>query len=1019
MAAPESLEPGLLNGDSILVKADEVDQTGTVLLGEGSAESTSVGEGAPTDSLSLPQLRQLVSQFPKVEQTAYAFQYADAQPFPEEVEEWFQYVDQERQMLLSSKEVFEQKWNNYCKSSAAARDRASLDDYEVSWLDAPQSIRKEFLYPILKETDHPDILVRIEAAEVIFYVLAGVWGWTAGLTPQQQQDEDSHDDEDRLIYSRVQLQWMQKGAALLDECSGIPLLFRYLQRLFSDTQSPPPEQQFAADEHDERVNEYAQQREITILMSSWYLIIEIARKQLDDGVVPHLRKAIICLKPNVLVFLVDVIASLRWNEQSNIPLTKLLLLFWKTLLLIFGGDNALQQTKNILQPKKDLFSADASHPILTASPLDYHFFRQEITSKYPAYNPPPPLIPLELEHKSILPPLPNHPSRANTAANAFGGMGPADTNTNSIFHQPVHIATPAPSPPPSPIGPGGKAGKKQNYQTNQNFPLLYPPLDNTSNEIGGKGSSNLQDTLVSKRWEGSDVPASIIEAGQLFASRMRMTRAMRQLWTERELSMKDDRGWLHQPKKLPGSESSITPDEQKKDVDGEDAPPGVADGGEKQTKSNVPVEDKEDHLEETNDPETNTRLRLIEDFYHESLPNMQSLIIVLLKTTLINVQAIASANGVPSSAVEPGQQNGLPYNKSNPNLAQTYSSMLLDGQISTDELDHIRLREICHKAISGTLMNVDEIIATKNDRDELGFFHFCHLNSDHPPLSPTSPLPEDDEASSPDEAAPPPILRHRRSPQADSGSRLGDFETPDHESASADDPTPAFFTDRPAVDELGNPIAPLPASPITVFSWRNFFTSINFLRILQKITRQKAHRCLLLVQYKSSTILRKNLKVPDPMLRLYTLKLFKSQVPYCGRKWRQSNMRVITAIYLHCRPELRDDWLAGMHDSNIEGEVDEALPLEQALRALTHWWHLRRYRDVMGANDEERLGTGEEMNDEEQDYFQRELNNMGWGLVGGTADDVAFGEDAEGRNGFAGSADEGFEAGGPLQMEGW
>lgn len=178
---------------------------------------------------------------------------------------------------------------------------------------------------------------------------------------------------------------------------------------------------------------------------------------------------------------------------------------------------------------------------------------------------------------------------------------------------------------------------------------------------------------------------------------------------------------------------------------------------------------------------------------------------------------------------------------------------------------------------------------------------------------------------------------------------------------------------------------------------------------MQKITRDKAHRCLLLVQYKSSTILRKGLKIPDPHLRFYTLKLFKSQVPYCGRKWRQSNMRVITAIYLYCRPELRDDWLAG---SDIDAEVEEALPLEQALRGLTHWWHLRRYKDVMGGEE------GASLMEEERDFFVRELEAMGWGLAG---EDMLNGASEEAEMAAAGGQlPEGTEwDGGPLQMEGW
>lgn len=135
---------------------------------------------------------------------------------------------------------------------------------------------------------------------------------------------------------------------------------------------------------------------------------------------------------------------------------------------------------------------------------------------------------------------------------------------------------------------------------------------------------------------------------------------------------------------------------------------------------------------------------------------------------------------------------------------------------------------------------------------------------------------------------------------------------------------------------------------------------------MQKVCKNKAHRNLLLVQYKSSTILRKSLRIPQPELRLYTLKLFKNQVPYCGRKWRQSNMRVITAVYLHCRPELRDEWLAG---SDIDAEVDAALPLEQALRSLTHWLNTRDYPDKIALETQAILK-------EEQTFFTRELEKL-------------------------------------------
>lgn len=206
-------------------------------------------------------------------------------------------------------------------------------------------------------------------------------------------------------------------------------------------------------------------------------------------------------------------------------------------MLVFGGAKDLQRVKKATSE----LSENQDKQTITASPLDYHVFRQEITSKYPAYVPPRPAIPLEDENTSLLPPLPQHTTRNNSA----NGIIPVPPNLQnggaSILHQPVHIATPAPSPPPSP-GVGGKGGKKQNYQTNQNFPFMYPPLDATSNSAGGKGLAALDD-IINRKWEGSDIPASILEAGELFSTRVRMTRATRQLWDEREGFLKFERGW--------------------------------------------------------------------------------------------------------------------------------------------------------------------------------------------------------------------------------------------------------------------------------------------------------------------------------------------------------------------------------------------------------------------------------------------------------------------------------------------
>ena len=490
-----------------------------------------------SDSLSLAQLRQLVGGLPKVtEQPAYAFEYSDTQSFPEELEEWFQYSEFDRDMLISTQKTFDQRWITF-------RNLESRGSEDLSWLTAGHELRKAFMDELVNDLDDHDLCARVEALEAICYIVTGVWALTAGKSVDGSA-EDDHKPVDAYKSKSLQVRWIENNVALLQECSGIAALHKYFCRVFDKARTD-------SDDADSDVEDLtyaaAAEREVHLILTALYLTVEVGREQEKSGNNNTLIRDEVCkLDPNMLVLLVEVISRLRWDESANIPLTRVILLLWKLFLLCFGGSESLRRAKTDLEPFCEAERNGTPHrmPFLTASPLDYHAFRQEITSKYPAYNPPPPLLPVELENNSILPPLPYNPGKANSSSGLFAGIGPSAPGDNgSILHQSVHIATPAPSPPPSPIGPGGKTGKKQNYQTNQNFPFMYPPLDEGSNNTGGKGSSERQYALVGKKWEGSDVPTSIIEAGRLFSSHVKMTRATRQLWEERERFMKYDRGW--------------------------------------------------------------------------------------------------------------------------------------------------------------------------------------------------------------------------------------------------------------------------------------------------------------------------------------------------------------------------------------------------------------------------------------------------------------------------------------------
>ncbi|KAJ5033355.1 uncharacterized protein L3040_008473 [Drepanopeziza brunnea f. sp. 'multigermtubi'] len=901
------------------------------------------------DSLSLMQLRRIVSEFPKADPNPYAFTYTDTASFEEEVDEWFSYNDAEYTRLQKARDTFERRWNKVSATPwSGSGDRLKFVEREVNGLHAT------------------DLRRRCKSLQTILHIILGVWDESAGI----KSDEATNT---KTKATPKHLEQMKNGLSLVAEAGGISSSFQVLQNAFNMLWDDEFRETKVFGEDIDYV-----QDEIDNVTTVMYLIIEGIRN--DPIGLASAREKL--LELNVVNYFIRMTARIRWTDCNDPPQTRIFLLFWKSLLVVFGGTSEIEHVKDATSELRHV-NGDGGK-LITASPLDYHIFRQEITSKYPAYTPPPPLLPLEPDNNSILPPLPNRPSRANGS----NGIIPPPMNVNSsgasILHQPVHIATPAPSPPPSPPV-GGKAGKKQNYQTNQNFPFMYPPLDSTSSTAGGSGAAGLQGQLVGRKWEGSDIPKSILEAGDLFAKRMRMTRAMRQLWDERERYLKFERGW----------------DANDDDIEELDLDTILSQKLSLQkTKPIKPEVDYGPNCDVGEDAKK--KLDMVEQLYQDSLPYLQSLVIVTLKAVLWNVTALISQPAgqqqgqAPSFRADGDQRGNGPQG---PNRQQDPASIPLPNTVDVSELpieevEAMRSGEITAKAVSGILLillkwfkvshilkfeyltqllldsnylplvlklfahqDIEKVVDIRTDRDEMSFFAFCNAHSKNAPVESDLMGLEASEGSEDD--AVPPDIKLSREHTAGAEDKLPALAFQEGQHAAKREPLENC--------ELGYPPTEPPYSqePITDFSWRNFYSSINFLRIMQKICKDKTHRNLLLVQYKSSNIMKKLLKVPQPELRLYTLKLFKNQVPYCGRRWRQGNMRVITAVYLHCRPELRDDWLAG---SDVDAEVEEALPLEQALRALTHWHNIKRYPGQMGADTK--------LLEEEHDFFVRELERM-------------------------------------------
>ena len=192
--------------------------------------------GNATDSLSLMQLKRLVTDMPKIEPTAYAYDYAETRSFPEELQEWFQYSEQERHILLRAKHTFIQTWEQ------AHSERPEPSDKALEWTDVEAEDRTWFMQCALKALDSNLPASRIKSLECISYVALGAWGDTSGVEGGGPEVESLDENETNWVESQktkpyVQLRWIGKGAQLLFENGAVQKLVRLLNNMWKSEQS--------------------------------------------------------------------------------------------------------------------------------------------------------------------------------------------------------------------------------------------------------------------------------------------------------------------------------------------------------------------------------------------------------------------------------------------------------------------------------------------------------------------------------------------------------------------------------------------------------------------------------------------------------------------------------------------------------------------------------------------------------------------------------------------------------------
>ncbi|KAI0320873.1 hypothetical protein OF83DRAFT_1168962 [Amylostereum chailletii] len=819
----------------------------------------------------------MVNSAPKPKQSYYDFEYKDEDTVLNEIEEFYAYVEMP-QMAENMK-----AWS-----------------FQGEWIKSSYHQRKVHVELLLEGLEHKDVDIRFTNARRLLYVLQGTFAETT--SPEHQ------------------LHWIFENCKIVRAANGVSYILEALKIASSKhdflsylTDAELAHIHLSQEDRAEVLEDVT--TEISVYLGMLYHIVEVL-KGYDD-----FADELMSLDPPLPIFFFNIVAGLRDKSAKGYPVKKLLLVLWKSILACCGGRSDLARVKKLSRELAGLPPVGEEAAPTKSSPLDLEAFHQETTVKFPTFSAPsastasssnaipqPPIAPISTAKLAeAYSPIPvrhhyhhDEPDLQHSSHNTSHGYQQSQMH-GSGFRPIPQPATPAPSPPPSP------KPKKQQYQTDPSRPFLFP--------------------FSRRRGRGGDmmlVPFAIEEADMLYNKHMHVSLSLWQMWRTREECMTADSGL----ERLPGMDE-VTDSFAKVNINNEDALESETDESPDVALLDAKIAETDASLKSTTSQteksrlkvrkEDLTRLKRVEQIYSAVLPGLNNCVLVLLKLLLAIVSASSPGNQPPASAASGNFPPGVP----SPQDPHTGHPM------SLEETDIIRHREISTKAVSAILLltlkwfkvshvmkfhylgqhlldtnclllvmkmfgmqDVSVSVVSKADSPNHNFFRYCLLNFSKNPQVVRA---EDSLLTSPRST----IVRTTTLPN---GSK--------HEEE---------------IDML------------TDFSWRNFFSTINFAKIMQKLSKNRSHRIRMLVQYKSTAILKRVLKVQHPMLQLHILKLIKSQVPFSGRRWRQTNMQVITSIYLNCRPDLRDEWLTGNEiDDTGEGQ-------EQALRQLVKFYNTKRY----------------------------------------------------------------------------
>ena len=581
------------------------------------------------------------------------------------------------------------------------------------------------------------------------------------------------------------------------------------------------------------------------------------------------------------------------------------------------------------------------------SSLDYQYYVNELTSRYPTYIPPKYEVSEILEmtvnnNNNNSPPVSNllnvESLLINQHQNLKGNLFKQSTFNNEIPE--IHIATPMPSPTLTPQ----HTGNTRNYSN-------ITELEHTSNEIKKKlyiTQSNFPNIYPSSE----EVPKSIQDATNIFFHHI-----------------KDD----YKTKQFTNIFEEFV-----------DIENGVKDS-DKIHKSNY-VYTENDIKENPMFVDEIKSLQNVERFYREGIPYFKSLIAVILKLLVSNI--------IPS---QKSSENGKTRQRTAKDTNDAEKKPYLSEKLTSYEKQKLEIKkskELMLKNGTSIILLIQKWLKLSNilkfeyfttllfDQDYLIYlFRYLDSNKIQAYASKDVDLPESKgllnnrvvycdynvlyylkEYNFFKKAI---SLSQNVSKVVDPIDEMKDFAEIFDNGAEYDESEDDSSRDgNKNKGELVNPLSVIlpyvPHNKIFKITKPNTRCCILLSNLLQSmyytVSHFKIQRIYKLIGIRPTEILRFYLTLHNNLFYIPILKTIKLMSPFIGKKWRANNMDLISFVYLFHKVGLKDPWLNNFFNAGIEENAKRGYDNEVSLRSLIKFYNFTYYGDVLKARGFEQEG---------------------------------------------------------------